>query len=129
MLTATAEELQTLLSATSGVDSKHLVKAYLAQINRHDSSLRAVISVAPEEMLVQRAEMLDQERRAGAVRGPLHGIPIIVKDNIATNPATGLDTTAGSLALVDSKPRANAPVVDRVIIAAYLSTAAVPSLT
>ncbi len=113
VLTATIEELQHLLS-TRSVDSQHLVKIYLAQIERHDGYLRAVINTAPKNLLLQRAKMLDQEREYGKIRGPVHGIPLLVKDNIATNPSTGLDTTAGSLALVDSKPRENAPIVDRV---------------
>jgi amidase len=102
------------LSTNSGLTSRHLVTACLAQIRRHDDYLRAVISITPENLLLQRAEQLDDERKAGRVRGPLHGIPILLKDNIATSPATGLDTTAGSLALVDSRPRKNAVLVDKV---------------
>jgi amidase len=118
VLTATADELQHMLSPTSStapkIDSKYLVKQYLTQINRHDNYLRAVISTAPKSLLWKRADWLDQELAVGMIRSPLHGIPVIVKDNIATTPALGLDTTAGSLALVGSKPRSNAAVVDRV---------------
>lgn len=115
VLTATAEELQQLLSSSTHVTSKHLVKVYLSQIKHHNDYLKAVISTAPESLLLERAGMLDEERKNGKLRSPLHGIPILIKDNIATHSkSTGLDTTAGSLALVNSNPRINAPIVDRV---------------
>lgn len=114
LLTATADDLQRLLSTNSGFTSKQLVTSYLEQIRRHDDYLRAIINTAPEQLLLQRAEQLDDERKAGTVRGPLHGIPVLLKDNIATSPATGLDTTAGSFALVDSRPRENAILADKV---------------
>jgi amidase len=114
ILTATADDLQHILSSSSGVDSRYLVKTYLSQIQRHNDYLRAVVSTTPEQLLMKRAEMLDDERTNGKIRGPLHGIPILLKDNIATAASSGLDTTAGSLALKDSKPKANAPIVDRV---------------
>lgn len=113
ILTATAEDLQRELTS-GGITSQQLVKIYLSQIERHNDYLKAVISTAPEELLLERAAILDDERQRGKLRSPLHGIPILVKDNVATHPSTGLDTTAGSLALVDSKPRSNAPIVDRV---------------
>ncbi|PNP59590.1 hypothetical protein THARTR1_00763 [Trichoderma harzianum] len=113
ILTATADDLQQELSS-GGITSKQLVKIYLSQIERHNDYLKAVISTAPETLLLERAAILDDERQSGKLRSPLHGIPILVKDNVATHPSTGLDTTAGSLALVDSKPRSNAPIVDRV---------------
>ncbi|RFU74341.1 amidase family [Trichoderma arundinaceum] len=114
VLTATADELQHLLSSGS-IDSKHLVKVYLSQIKRHNDYLKAVVSTAPEALLLERAGMLDDERKNGKLRSPLHGIPILIKDNIATHtPSTGLDTTAGSLALAGSNPRSNAPIVDRI---------------
>lgn len=113
ILTATADDLQRELSS-GGITSKQLVKIYLAQIERHNDYLKAVISTAPEPLLLERAAILDDERQSGKLRSPLHGIPILVKDNVATHPSTGLDTTAGSLALVNSKPRSNAPIVDRV---------------
>lgn len=114
VLTATADDLQRELSSTGGIDSKQLVKIYLSQIERHNDYLNAVVSTAPESLLLERASMLDDERQRGKLRSPLHGIPILIKDNIATHPSTGLDTTAGSLALVNSSPRSNAPIVDRV---------------
>lgn len=115
VLTATAEELQQLLGSSTDITSKRLVKVYLSQIERHNDYLKAVISTAPESLLLERADMLDEERKNGKLRSPLHGIPILIKDNIATHfKSTGLDTTAGTLALVNSNPRINAPIVDRV---------------
>ncbi|KAL6907245.1 amidase signature domain-containing protein [Trichoderma evansii] len=121
VLTATAEGLQQLLTSSTDVTSKDLVKIYLSQIKRHNDYLKAVISTAPESLLLERAGMLDEERKNGKLRGPLHGIPILIKDNIATHyQSTGLDTTAGSLALVNSNPRINAPVVDRLLEAGLI---------
>ncbi|KAH6627864.1 amidase signature domain-containing protein [Chaetomium tenue] len=115
LLTATVDDIQRLLSTSSGLTSRQLVFLSLAQIQRHDEYLRAVISTSPENKLLHRAQLLDDERKAGVVRGPLHGIPVLLKDNIATKPATGLDTTAGSFALIDSKPRENAVLVDKLL--------------
>ena len=120
VLLATAGQLRQLLSS-GAVTSRQLVTAYLSQIRQHDDYLRAVISTAPVHILLRRAGELDLERKSGRVRSPMHGIPILVKDNIATSPATGLDTTAGSLALVDSRPRENAPIIDRVRSSLFLS--------
>lgn len=75
-----------------------LAKAYLDRIREIDSAgptLRSVIELNPEAIAI--AEALDEERAAGKVRGPLHGLPILVKDNIATGDR--MSTTAGSLAL------------------------------
>ncbi|REF35953.1 amidase [Thermasporomyces composti] len=81
----------------------------IAEIDHSGPSLRSVLSVAPDA--VETAEALDAERAAGHVRGPLHGVPVLVKDNIDTVGAMG--TTAGSLALVDSQPAGDATVVRR----------------
>ena len=56
-----------------------LLSSCLTQIKTHDDRLRAVISVAPRELLLGRAQQLDQERASGYVRSDLHGIPILVK--------------------------------------------------
>lgn len=113
LFTATADDFQRLLSSNA-LTSRQLVLSYLAQIRRHDDYLKAVINTAPQDLLLRRADLLDDERKAGKVRSPLHGIPVLLKDNIATSPATGLDTTAGSFALVDSRPYENAVLVDKV---------------
>ncbi|KAI1773051.1 putative glutamyl-tRNA amidotransferase subunit A [Hypoxylon cercidicola] len=114
VLTADVKTLQGLLSS-GNITSKHLVNLYLSQIGKHDGSLNAMIETAPKDTLLRRAHSLDVERQAGNVRGPLHGIPVILKDNIATHPSLGLGTRAGSLALVGSKPRKSATLVDMLI--------------
>ena len=81
LLTASATELQALLQS-GDLTSVQLVKACLNQIAKYDRSgptLRAIVSTPPEEHILSVAERLDKERAAGKVRGPLHGIPIIVK--------------------------------------------------
>lgn len=69
--------------------------------------MNAVTEVNPDALLI--AEIADEERSHGVIRGPLHGIPILVKDNIAT--ADKMQTTAGSLALVGSVVPRDAHVV------------------
>ncbi|VDB86848.1 unnamed protein product [Peniophora sp. CBMAI 1063] len=83
--------------------SVDLVKAYFARIdevNLQGPTLRAVIEMNPSALA--QAEALDKERSTSGPRGPLHGIPIILKDNIATRASDGMNTTAGSFALLGS---------------------------
>lgn len=80
--------------------SVKLTELYLTRISeidqgRHD--LKSVIEVNPEALML--AEQMDKERKQGKLRGPLHGIPILIKDNIDT--ADKMHTTAGSIALAD----------------------------
>ena len=94
--------------------ARSLCERYLARIDaidRRGPALRAVIEINPDALAI--AARLDAERRVGGgqVRGPLHGIPVLVKDNIAT--ADRLQTTAGSLALVGATPPRDAAVVRR----------------
>jgi amidase len=83
--------------------SRSLTERYLARIHEIDKEgpmLNSVIEVNPDALEI--AEALDQERKAKGVRGRLHGIPILIKDNIDTRDR--MNTTAGSLALLDSRP-------------------------
>ncbi|EHK48802.1 hypothetical protein TRIATDRAFT_175067, partial [Trichoderma atroviride IMI 206040] len=111
LLTATAEDLQQLLKAGE-LTSVELVDRCFAQIDRHDNYLRAVLQRNPQARTV--AATLDLERRNGHLRGPLHGIPILIKDNIATHPSLGMNTTGGSLALLTSRPSKSAEIIERV---------------
>jgi amidase len=111
LTTATLPALRAALAERS-VTSVALVEGYLARIADCNGALHAVISTnanAPRE-----AEQLDRERKAGKLRGPLHGIPVIIKDNIDL---AGSVTTAGSLALAANLRTRNAPLVDRLISA------------
>jgi amidase len=83
--------------------ARSITQAYLeriAQLDRTGPSLHAVIETNPDALRI--AEELDRERAAGRVRGPLHGVPILLKDNIDTHDR--MTTTAGSLALEGSIP-------------------------
>ncbi|HXF98457.1 MAG TPA: amidase [Gaiellaceae bacterium] len=86
-----------------------LVNKYLARIqalDRNGPKLNSIIEVNPDALRI--AGELDRERRAGRLRGPLHGIPIVLKDNIDT--ADRMQTSAGSLALVGAPPAQDATV-------------------
>ncbi|KAF7893075.1 uncharacterized protein EAF02_000613 [Botrytis sinoallii] len=79
-----------------------------------------MISTAPKKILLDIAKFFDDERAAGHIRGPLHGIPVTVKDNICTDVSLGMDTTCGSYALVGSVPQHNAPIVDHILKAGMI---------
>ena len=92
--------------------ARQVTEQYLARIeavDRGGPALHSVIELNPDALAI--ASRLDDERRSGRVRGPLHGIPVLLKDNIAT--ADRMMTTAGSLALAGVKPPADAFVVAR----------------
>lgn len=103
---ATVSDLQARMQ--SGQDSsRSLVEKYVGRIEALDKQgprLRAVLEVNPDALAI--AGELDAERKAGKVRGPLHGIPLLLKDNVGT--ADRMTTTAGSLALEGSIPSADA---------------------
>lgn len=108
---ATVHQLQALMHRGE-VTSAELVQAYLARIDaidRHGPRLRSIIEVNPDA--AEHASNLDEERAALGPRGPLHGIPILIKDNIDT--FDRMATTAGSLALVGARPKQDAYVVER----------------
>ena len=108
---AGATELAAAMAAGT-LTSVQLVKAYQARIRAIDRSgprINAVIEENPDALALATA--LDRERRQKGPRGPLHGIPVLLKDNIAT--ADAMQTTAGSLALLGSKPPRDAHLVAR----------------
>lgn len=95
---ATIAEMQTAMEQGK-VSSVTLVQLYLARINRYDDQLNAILTV--NDKAVETARALDEERKTQGSRGPLHGIPIIVKDNYDT---ADMPTTAGCVCLKDSIP-------------------------
>ncbi|HJS52746.1 MAG TPA: amidase family protein, partial [Pyrinomonadaceae bacterium] len=102
-------ELQSLME-TRAATSTGLTSGYLARIRSIDKKLNSIIEINPEALGI--AAQMDKERRAGKVRGPLHGIPIVIKDNIDT--ADKMKTTAGSLALLDAPtPKQDAFIVEQ----------------
>ena len=94
---------------TGARTARSICAAYLARIAELDPKLHAVLETNPDTLAI--ADRLDAERKAGHVRGPLHGIPVLVKDNIAT--MDRMMTTAGSLALAGVTPPRDAPLVGR----------------
>jgi amidase len=92
--------------------ARSIAEKYLGRIAAIDKSgpmVNSVIETNPDALEI--AEALDKERKEKGARGPLHGIPVLIKDNIAT--ADRMQTTAGSLALVGSKPPADAFIVQK----------------
>ena len=108
---ATIADLQQKM--TSGAETaRSIAQKYLARIDAVDRSgpaLHSVIEINPDALAI--ADRLDEERRTRGPRGPLHGIPILLKDNIAT--ADRMMTTAGSAALAGSKPSKDAFIAAR----------------
>ncbi len=97
--------------ASGELTSVALAQAYLDRIAKIDDAgptLGAVIEINPQA--VADATALDAERKAGKLRGPLHGIPVLLKDNIDT---AGMVNSAGSLAMADNRPASDAFVVAR----------------
>jgi amidase len=100
-------ELQALMAAGQ-LSSEQLVLHYLARIQRYDEGrLNAVMELNAAALTI--AQERDAERAAGTVRGPLHGIPVLLKDNIATG--DGMHTTAGNYALKGWQPSRDAFLV------------------
>lgn len=94
--------------------SHALTQRYLSRIDAMDKKgpgVNAIIELNPDALAI--ADAMDAERKAGKVRGPLHGVPVIIKDNIDT--ADKMKTSAGSLALASSTPSQNAFIVQRLI--------------
>src|SRR5579872_3329534 len=98
----TIAELQAAMSSGQ-ITAHRLVEMYLELIEAIDKQgpkINAILEINPEALAIATA--LDEERQERGPRGPLHGIPLLLKDNIAT--ADGMQTTAGSLALMGSRP-------------------------
>ena len=107
----TIPELQDRM-ASGQYTSRQLVELYLRRIEENDRTgptLRSIIEVNPDALRI--AEELDAERLGGTTRGPLHGVPIVIKDNIDTGDR--MMTTAGSLALEGTTAPRDAFIVDR----------------
>jgi len=108
---ATIAELQAGMKSGK-YTARGLTAAYVQRIDaldRKGPALRAVLEVNPDALA--QAEALDAERKAKGPRGPLHGVPVLVKDNIATRDR--MQSTAGSLALVGVAPPRDAFIVER----------------
>ena len=101
----TIAQLQNEMAA-GACTAASITEGYLAAIDAVDGALCSVIETNPDAPSI--AAQLDRERASGHVRGPLHGIPILLKDNIDT--ADHMQTTAGSLALLGSRPACDATV-------------------
>lgn len=102
------DELQAMM-ASGEWTSARLTQAYLDRIDaidRNGPTLRSVIAVSPDAL--EQARASDARRKVGRLKGPLDGVPVLIKDNIETRE---LPTTAGSLALADNHTRRDAPVV------------------
>ena len=94
---ATISDMQEAMDK-GGISSEELVQLYLDRINQYDPKLRSILEVNPDAFGIARA--LDVERKEKGSRGMLHGIPIVLKDNIDTGDR--MHTSAGSLSLADS---------------------------
>jgi amidase len=108
---ATIADLQSAMSAGE-LTAVSLVEYYLRRIDaldRNGPGVNSIIECNPDALEI--AERLDKERRARGARGPLHGIPVVLKDNIDT--ADRMQTTAGSLALAGAPAAADATVVGK----------------
>ena len=105
---ATLDQLQARM-ASGEETSRSITQKYLDRIAQRDGRVRSVLETNPDALA--QAEAMDRERKAGRVRGPLHGIPVLLKDNIATKDR--MHTTAGSLALMEAMVPADAFLVGR----------------
>ena len=95
---ATIPEMQQAMEE-GRVTSRELVEAHLVRIGMYEEEVNATIAVSVHAL--EEADRLDRERAEGNVRGPLHGIPVALKDNVHT---TDLPTTGGALAFEDFVP-------------------------
>ena len=103
---ATIEDLQ-ILQSDGVLTSVDLVQACISRIEEVNEFVHAVTEINPEAFWIARG--LDEERQNGHVRGPLHGLPVLVKDNIATKDL--MNNTSGSFALLGATVKHEATVV------------------
>ncbi|RST72338.1 amidase [Siminovitchia acidinfaciens] len=96
IIEATIEDMQKKM-AVGEINSRELVKSYLQRIEMFDGEIHSVLEINPDALNV--AAVLDEERKIKGPRGPLHGIPVLLKDNIDTGDK--MHTSAGSLALAE----------------------------
>ena len=101
-------ELQAAM-ASAQLNSRELTHGYIRRIQSLNPLIHSVIELNPNAIAI--ATQLDAERRRGFVRGPLHGIPLLVKDNIATDDQ--MQTTAGSLAIYGNHVPADAVIIQQ----------------
>ncbi len=97
LVEVTISQLQSQMKSGK-LTARKLTEMYLERIKQIDTKTRSVLELNPDALSI--ADAMDKERKRGKVRGPMHGIPILIKDNIDT--ADKMKTTAGSLALVDA---------------------------
>lgn len=109
LIEITIPQLQAQMKSEQ-LTARKLTEMYLERIKQIDTKTHAILEINPDALAI--ADQLDKERKKGKVRSQLHGIPILIKDNIET--ADKMMTTAGSLALVDAPtPKTDAFVVER----------------
>jgi amidase len=108
MIEADIASMQSAMEA-GWLSSEELVKLYLARIERYDGELRSILEVNPDAIEIAKA--LDKERSEQGSRGSLHGIPILLKDNIDTH--DNMHTSAGSVALANSYAAADSFVASQ----------------
>ena len=101
------ERMQSGRETSRSIAEKYIAR--IAALDRSGPALRSILEINPDALTT--ADERDRERQGGRVRGPLHGVPVLIKDNIAT--ADRMMTTAGSLALAGAKPPKDAFVVAR----------------
>lgn len=102
-------ELQKMMS-NNQLSSVELTQYYMDRIDTYDQNgptLKSVLTLNPDALSISKN--MDEERKKGKIRGPLHGIPILIKDNIDTRDK--MANTAGSLALADNMPQKDAYIV------------------
>ncbi|KAI0968988.1 amidase signature enzyme [Xylaria arbuscula] len=117
ILQCSAADLQQRLQSGE-LTSAQLVSDFMRQISAHNHDgmrLNALISVLNRSYAIETARKLDDERAQGKIRGPLHGIPVIIKDCIVTGPDLGMPTTVGSHIFSKQKAIGNAPVVEQLL--------------